>query len=386
MRGGFNWDHHRECVEAFEAMGTNAVPYLIEQAFDFRQESAAWSNVMKVLNAVPRSWPVPHPIPSFIKTEEAASLLRDMKPPAGQLLVLMQKHLKGTNVYEHRQVLYLLGASGDGAAQAVPYLTATLKDNDIWARGLAIQSLGWIGPQAEAATPDLIELLHDKSRGTNYLGKNAVVALATIGGPKASSAIPAVKKMFEQEKNWNQRGNLGAALIKIDPTQTEVLDFLVEGVTNHQPSSERWMAASYLGRIGPAARPAVPILLKALEQTNGPLFAAITEALTNIGVAPSELLPAMKKRLNSSDDNTRFNCAMNIVRIDPANKEAQEALADLIKQHSFYERAAIDELGNAGPLAADTLPLLRKVAQESANADIRKRALRAIKRIEGPPK
>src|ERR1700735_1245949 len=53
---GFNIERRRRCAEAFKAMGTNAVPYLVNQAFDLRQDSAAWSNVCNFLSGLPRSW------------------------------------------------------------------------------------------------------------------------------------------------------------------------------------------------------------------------------------------------------------------------------------------------------------------------------------------
>ena len=124
-------------------MGTNAVPYLFEQAFDLRPDSAAWLNVCRFLSDLPR------PVPSATRVEEASKLLEYIKPPAAQLLPLMEKHLKATNLYEHRQTLFILGTAGDGAEQAVPNLIAALKE-DSWTRQIAIQSLGWIGPRAQA--------------------------------------------------------------------------------------------------------------------------------------------------------------------------------------------------------------------------------------------
>ncbi len=385
-RANDNLNDHEGCVEAFRAMGTNAVPYLVDQAFDFRKESATWSNISRLLNDAPPSWPVPRPISSWNRIGEATAMLQEIKPPASQLLALMQKHLKATNGHEHRQALYVLGASGEGAAQVVPYLTAALKDNDTWSRRLAIQSLGWIGPQAEAAVPDLIELLNE-APDTNYLAANVAVALGKIGSPKAAPAVPAVKKLFEQEKNWNSRGNLGVTLMRLDPTQTEVLNFLMEGVTNHHPAKERWMAANYLGRIGPAARPAVPILIKALEQTNDTLWAEIPKALTNIGVAPGEFLPAMKMRLKKGDRTAQAQSAIQVLRIAPGDHDTLEVLMQVIATGELgpgWEWMAIDSLGDAGPPAAEALPLLRKVAKES-DGGMRDKALRAIKKIEAKP-
>jgi len=278
----FNIERSRQCEEAFKAMGTNAVPYLVEQAFDLRPDSAAWLNVCRFLSGLPPSWRLPRPVPSATRVEEASKLLEYIKPPAAQLLPLMEKHLKATNLYEHRQTLFILGTAGDGAEQAVPNLIAALKE-DSWTRQIAIQSLGWIGHGAQAAAPRLIEIIHEPP-GSNYLGLNAAIALGRIGGTGANPAIPEMKKIFEREKNWNLRGCVGVALMQIDPTQTEVLDFLIEGLTNHQPASDRWMAASYLADIGPAAKAATPVLLRTMSDTNLFLGVKSAEALKSMGI------------------------------------------------------------------------------------------------------
>ncbi len=385
MQGSYDWDRQSECVAAFKAMGTNAVPFLVEQAFDFRRESATWSNISRFLNHAPSSWPVPRPIPTWTKMAEATTLLKEIKPPAGQLLAQMQEHLNATNVDEHRQALNILGSSGEGAAQAVPYLTAALKEKDNLTRRHALASLRRIGPQAQAAAPDLIGMLREPS-GTDYLGEGAASVLAVVGGPKAASAVPAIRELFEQETNWVWRGDLGVALMRIDPTQTEVLDFLIEGVTSHQPASQRSTAAIFLGRIGPAARPAAPVLIKALEQTNDTLFSAISWALTNIGVAKSDFLPQMKAQLMSSGLNTRVNAAARVLEVDPADRDARQVLMKSIEDGRPYKEVEVEALGNAGAAAADALPVLRKVARETTDAGTQRKALRAIKKIEGPPK
>jgi HEAT repeat protein len=386
MQGSYDWDAHRDYIAAFKAMGTNAVPFLVEQAFDFHQESKVRSNLTRFLDNLPPSLHLPRPIPSRTRNNEATYLLQEMKPPTAQLLALMQKRLKTTNLHENRQVLYILGTCGDGAAQAVPYLTAALQNtNDNWARRLAIQSLGWIGPQAQASAPDLIKVMQEPP-GTNHLGANAAVALGNIGGPLAAPGVPYVKKLFEQEKNWNARGNLGAALMHLDPTQTQVLDFLMDGVANYQITNQRWIAAEYLGRIGPAARPAIPVLLKAFEQTNDMLITQIPKALTNMGVAVEVFLPALKAQLKSIDETRRANVAARVLELVPADPDARQALMKSIAAGSLHKEFEIEALGDAGPAAAEALPLLRKIAKESDDSETRDKALRAIKKIEGPPR
>jgi HEAT repeat protein len=385
-----NWDaaRHAESTAALKALGTNAVPYLLAQSFNLRPDSAGWSNICNFLNHLPATWITPRPVSSGRMRAEAPFVLKEIKPPADQLLASMASRLKSTNRMEHLQFLVILGTTGDGAEQMTPYLAAALKDRDVWARRLAIRSLAWIGPKGEAAVPALVEMVEqERHADTNYLARTAAMALGKIGGSNAAPAVPAVKEMFEQETNWNQRCSLAAALFQINHSQTEALDFLIEGVTNHQPASERWIAAMQLGELGPSARAAVPVLLRELAGTNDMLFSQIPPALKHMGIPTETYLPIMKSRLTSNNETTRANAAARILDINPADHDAHLALMKIIQQGTLFEAYAIEILGDAGPAAAEALPALRDVANhESGRNGVA--ALKAIKQIEskGQPK
>jgi hypothetical protein len=210
------------------------------------------------------------------------------------------------------------------------------------------------------------------------------MAFGKIGGSNTVPAIPLVQEIFEHETNWDPRCCVATALFQIDPNQTGALAFLMEGVTNHQPASERYIAAWQLGEIGPAASAAVPVLLRALESTNDMLFSMTLRALKNIGVASETFLPIVKRRLNSTNDTVRANVAARILETAPGDLEAQAVLMKLIQQRSFFEGFAIETLENAGASASGALPVLREVTTNDSgrNGVV---ARRAIKQIESKP-
>ena len=132
--------------------------------------------------------------------------------------------------------------------------------------------MGHFGPEANAAIPDLKELLCDKTRydkpvlsggvgvglgetleawrlNTTYVRALAAEALGQMG-PEAKTAVPAL---------------------------TEMLDDRVADV--------RRSAAAALGKMGPEARPAVPALKKAAEDIDedDSVRKTAAEALTRIG-------------------------------------------------------------------------------------------------------
>src|ERR1019366_7477396 len=149
-----------------------------------------------------------------------------------------------------------------------------------------VQSLGWIGPNARAAVPALIEVLKappNTNQPPVRLGPQAATTLGRIGSA-AAPALPLVQGLFEQETNWNLRCSLAVALYHIDGDQTNALAFLTNGLATYEPAGDRWVAACELGNIGPDAEAAVPLLLAALDGTNDMLFSQVPGALKKMGV------------------------------------------------------------------------------------------------------
>ena len=379
------WDPSRreETGAALRQVGTNAVHYLLERAFDTGPSSGVLKGLYRLLNGLPRAWGLPAFVDPEIMSLEGAEALKEIKPPATQLLPLLEQRLKSPDGMQRRQALYILGSTGDGAEQAVPWLCAALKSPDVWQHMFAVQSLGWIGPDARAAVPALIEVLKappNTNQPPVRLGPQTATALGEIGSA-AAPALPLVQGLFEQETNWNLRCSLAVALCHIDGGQTNALAFLTNGLVTHQPASDRWIAAWNLGNIGPNADAAVPVLLAALDGTNDMLFSQIPGALKKIGVPTEMFLPRMKKQLQSENEATRVNAAARVSELDPADHEALLVLIDQIKRWALFRGSAIEALGRAGPPAAEAIPMLREVVKHGSNQE-REATRQAIRRIQ----
>jgi HEAT repeat protein len=373
-----------ETASALRQVGTNAVPYLVEQAFDIRASSGVRKDLGRLLNSLPRSWGLPTLVDPDIRSFEGAEALKEIKPSANQLLPLLEPRLKSTDRMERRQAVYILGSTDDGAEQAVPLLCAALESPDVVEHVLAVQSLGGIGPNARSAVPTLIEGLKappNTNQPPVRLGpQQAAMALGRIGSA-AAPALPLVQGLFEQETNWNLRCSLAVSLCHIDGDQTNALAFLTNGLATHEPASARWVAASELGNIGPNAKAAVPLLLAALDGTNSMLFSQVPGALKKMGIPTETFLPRMKKQLRSEDETTRVNAAARVSELDPADHEAFGVLIDQIKRRTLFRDFAIETLGRAGPPAAEAIPVLRATVKHGSSQE-RDAARRALQRIE----
>jgi HEAT repeat protein len=189
-----------------------------------------------------------------------------------------------------------------------------------------------------------------------------------------------VQDLFAQETNWNSRCTIAGALCQIDVGQTDALAFLTDGLTSYEPASDRWIAASQLGKIGPGARAAIPLLLEALDGTNEMLVSQVPGALKKMGVPAEMFLPRIKKRLQTDNEMTRANAAARVLAIDPADREAQLVLSDLIKRQSIFQGFAIESLGRARPAVGEAVSVLRAVVKSRSRERVA--ALKALKRIE----
>jgi HEAT repeat protein len=381
----------KEALGALQKIGTNAVPYLLKEALNDKASTAKgrfiqfldYIESFRVVDHLVHSLNLPRPPEAENKIRHAMLALREIKPPARQLLLWLQGPLNSTNLFERNQALFILGAVGDGAEEAVPDLRAALKISNRYARAIAIQSLGQLGPRAQAAVPSLIEVLKEP-RGIWYSGIRAAFSLGKIGNA-AAPAIPKIRELFESETNWSTQCGLAAALLCISPKQVDAMAFLTNSLASHLLANDRWVAARELGEIGPSARAAVPALIQALDGTNNMLTCEIADALRKIEPHTDAYLPQLKTILQSHDEPTRVNTAARIMDINPADHEAHLVLMSEIRNGGLEIEFAMNVLGSAGAAADEAIPVLREAAKNGQDQEIRRTASRALERMELKP-
>jgi HEAT repeat protein len=154
----------------------------------------------------------------------------------------IQALLKDKDKDVKMSVCTALGRIGAPAAPAVPALTDLLADKDKDLRNRAIMSLGGIGPKAAPAVGKLIALLNDKDSLRSVLS-----ALGQIG-PDAAPAVPKLMEMLKGDSRSPAMSALGG--IKA----AEALPAMIEALDDREM---RYSAIQALGRMGPAAKPAL---------------------------------------------------------------------------------------------------------------------------------
>jgi HEAT repeat protein len=172
---------------------------------------------------------------------------------------------------------------GPTAKPIVPALALELKDDDSQHRREAAFALAALGPDAKDATPVLIEVMtSDEEPSVRHA---AIYALGKIG-PAAAAAKEALNKNMESDDKFTKVASVWA-LLQIQPTDKALhvvaVPLFMGAVENAEIDRVRFEAATALGNIGPAAKPAVDVLKKAAESDDSPMVReAAAEALKKI--------------------------------------------------------------------------------------------------------
>lgn len=258
-------------------------------------------------------------------------------------------------------------------AEAVPALVRTLRESSVAAPSLredpsvarairenlsavrvdAASTLGQMGGAAVAAVPALIESLKS---GDWELVKASAHAIERIS-PDSDLAFNAVIGAYVTALNnpdTRQRWEAVAALARLGARAKPALPHLIRLLED--PTSG---AAWALGCMGAAAAPATPNLTQALRRPDADVRRQAADALGRIGPAASEAVPALVSAMADRDPEVRWRAAAAIGRIGAGASGCESALKLLLSFQDGYVRSRVGEaLGwsapSQGPAASRT--------------------------------
>ncbi|GAB1540934.1 hypothetical protein NUACC21_36030 [Scytonema sp. NUACC21] len=144
---------------------------------------------------------------------------------------------------------------------AVPALIQALQDSDPQVRGSAAIALGKIGPDAAQAAPAILRMIDDKDPTVRF---HAVQAINKIG---KQAYVPHLIAGLDSAKSW-ERYNAAHGLRAMGKDAAPAVPTLIRKLQDKEDVWMRVSAASTLGSIGTAATPAVPILVARLQDTD----------------------------------------------------------------------------------------------------------------------
>ena len=178
----------------------------------------------------------------------------------------------------------------------------------------------------------------------------------SVSAPKKSQAEEKLDKqistLIRALDSKNQRGSAQEELGEIGPPAVPALIRAL----NDTSVNVRGGAARALGQIGTAAKVAVPDLIRALRDVNTNARKSAAIALGHIGRAAEEAVPALIQALTDKDHPVRRYAAWALGRIGLAAKAAVPDLSQALKdENTKVRQTAVTALGQIGPAAVPAL-------------------------------
>ena len=297
----------RRVAQAYDHIGTNALPYVLRWLRDegppkwARQGRAMLENVLRR--------------PAFdwgddkrrLRTIEADSIIRRLGPQAlsaindlGLLYTnatsrvvrensgLCLRHLgpagvsvliagvTNQSVGLRRYVADWIGYQGTNARSAIPFLLKSVAEDDDFVAGPAAHSLGRLKLEPELAVPVLIDALRHRP-----LQEEAAAALGNFGDA-ARPAVPLLLQCLDPEDKTSLVDVAVESLGKLKLDPAIVVPRLTKIVMQARHPDRVVTAAVALGEFGDKARFAVPALLPLLTNEDWSFRYFVTNALRKI--------------------------------------------------------------------------------------------------------
>jgi len=338
-------------VELVSKMGAPAVPLLIEGLKDKDQAVRDLSSraLAAIGSSAKAAVPV---LVEIVKSGNhrdkvnAAEALKEIGPGAVQAVPVLVGLLLNNEPNVKETAIEALGKIGLAARMAVPELKESLngrpwvrinsalalwrisrstegmsvlfsglQSGDLWIRDLSLQKLGEIGPlAAEGTVPYIRKLL---SENNQQLKRAALQVLRKMGdGGKA--AVPELIGVLKTNNLDTDVRDIATEILgSFGPAATDAVPVLAEAL-NSKFANYQEPAGTTLAAIG---LPAVPALIEALKSGNSGTRASAAKALGKIGPAAKEAMPALISLLKSKDSRYFQQPLRDVLNtIDPAVK------------------------------------------------------------------
>jgi HEAT repeat protein len=255
---------------------------------------------------------------------------------------------------EQMSAQYQLTQLGPAAKDAAPAMIHALGDTNSSIRTWAIRVLQSIGSASPEVVPALVNHLYDTNVGFEAAEALVIISLSD------TNVLPAVMAKLETDTE-SPLAETGARVLEgIGAEARPAVPLLIRLLEN---SKARNVAINTLAAIGPDAAPAVPSLLNLYERllNDGTAYGIrkmIVIALGRIGPGAKEAVPMLSKL----QGDQAIDAARALWRIDSANTQraVDVAMAKLRINQRFWNIEAICLLGELGPPAKAAVPAVRE--------------------------
>lgn len=265
-------------------LGEQVVPLLVEALKE--QQTRGWAVLVlsEMGSAAESATPS---LLDMLSTEdpdtrrEVLLSLGNIGSPSDAVVSAMARHLGDADRSVRQAAAYGLGNAGSAAVPATARLAAGMRSDDALLGILCARALARIAPNDERTQMAAVSYIRDHlTHGDVPVRLAAIRALADLRESSASVAaalLPALK----QDEHSAVKASAAETLVEFGEAAVPALADAVRD----EPT--RLGALVILGRIGPAAKAAIPAIEAALTDANPPVRRAAGVALKNIARAES---------------------------------------------------------------------------------------------------
>jgi HEAT repeat protein len=273
--------------------------------------------------------------PDAAVRERAQAALAAAGRPALQPLV----RALGEDPVTRVAAMRALGKMNAAATPAIPYVFLALGSSDWELSREASKTLAAIGGPATAR---VIRGLDD-----THLRYACITTLGEMG-PAAKDAVPQLMRMLDNEKSF--REGIVKTLARIGP---DAIPSLRQALAHASPQISG-AAAVALGEMeGQLTPDLVPQLTVALQSKDYKISWAALEQLGKLGTAAKEAVPAIKKSIQTADAHTKTYSAIALAAIAPTDPDAVKPLVESAIAEEYS--SATEPLKKLGKPAVDAL-------------------------------
>ncbi len=287
---------------------------------------------------------------------------------------------------------------------ALPELLKALEHKTPWIRSCAAQALALIAPKDPKFAEALLKRVEDADKDVRADALNALSRIC----PKDEKYVDALIKGLGDEY-YRARRACPDGLGRIGPAAAKAVPALIKGLSDTDEPNTRFASAWALGRVGPTAVKAMPALVKALgdsdrrakwlaaksleilgKESPAPLLEGLEDqnsktrfgcavVLGRLGKAAKGAIPALVVLSRDGDAQARMGALLALGKVGQDSKEAYAALVraleDKVWQVRWAAATAIAELGDKR--AADAVG----AAIKDDRREVGEAAGRALKRL-----
>ena len=265
--------------------------------------------------------------------------------------------------------------------QAIPLLTAALKNQNPRVQSMALRGLVDLHPRPAELLPLLSGII---AKGDPALVGDALGALASMGDAGAPVLIAALKRP-------EARGGAATLIARLATPAKAAVPGLIEALADRDADVRREVLFA-LATIGPDAAAAAPAIVGHLQDPEVRIRATAAYALGRIGPAAKAAIPPLRQELTSAELLSRVAGAWALAHIAPQDEQVvRDAVPVLIRglqsPTAAVRRGAADALGRIGKPAIAAQGAL-ETATRDPDETVRKAALLALERmgavLDGP--